>query len=64
MRTKKMVVVAAVAAMTLAAAGARGFALGCVAAHSNQRSMDELVRAFDGGTRHGWSIHNVTVDVG
>ena len=44
-------------------AGTRGFAQGCVAAHSNQRSMDELVRAFDGGTRHGWSIHNLTVDV-
>lgn len=43
---------------------AKGFAQGCVAAHSNQRSMDELVRAFDGGTTHGLSIHNLTVDIG
>lgn len=63
MRTKKIVVIAA-AAMTLAVASATGVAQGCVAAHANQRSMDELVRAFDGGTRHGWSIHNLTVDVG
>jgi len=26
--------------------------------------MDELVRAYDGGTRSGWSIHNLTVDIG
>jgi hypothetical protein len=39
-------------------------AQGCVAAHSNQRSMSELVKLYDGGTTHGWSIHNLTVDIG
>jgi hypothetical protein len=51
-------------AATAVAGDLRAAAQGCVAAHSNQRSMDELVRAFDGGTRYGWSIHNLTVDVG
>src|ERR1700754_2956508 len=60
-RTKVWMAMAGVA--LAAVTGARGFAQGCVAAHTNQRSMDELVRAFDGGTRHGWSIHNLTVDV-
>ncbi len=41
-----------------------GIRAGCVAAHSNQRSMDELVRSLDGGTKYGWSIHNLTVDIG
>lgn len=41
-----------------------GFGQGCVAAHTNQRSMDELVQAIDGGTTYGWSIHNLTVEIG
>ncbi|WP_263367208.1 hypothetical protein [Edaphobacter bradus] len=42
----------------------RALAQGCVAAHSNQRSMNELVKLYDGGSRQGWSIHNLTVDIG
>jgi hypothetical protein len=61
-KTKVLVVVAGVALGAVATA--RGFAQGCVAAHSNQRSMDELVRAFDGGTRQGLSLHNLTVEIG
>lgn len=55
---------AAAVAIFVAATTGTGFGQGCVAAHSNQRSMDELVRSFDGGTRYGWSIHNLTVDIG
>jgi len=41
------------------------FAQGCVAAHSNQRVMGELVKFDDGaGHRSGFSIHNLTVDIG
>ena len=40
-------------------------AQGCVAAHSNQRAMDELVGGGDGARTCGpLSIHNLTVDVG
>jgi hypothetical protein len=60
--TRKIWMAAAV--VWAAIAGRQGFAQGCVAAHSNQRSMDELVKAWDGGTRYGWSIHNLTVDIG
>ena len=54
----------AIVGVALVAAVATGFGQGCVAAHSNQRSMDELVRSLDGGTKYGWSIHNLTVDIG
>lgn len=38
---------------------------GCVAAHSNQRGMGELVKFDDGAGHHsGFSLHNLTVDVG
>jgi hypothetical protein len=37
---------------------------GCVAAHSNQRSMDVLVHEDGGGTGNLWSIHNLVVDIG
>ncbi|HMF63436.1 MAG TPA: hypothetical protein VK608_05055, partial [Edaphobacter sp.] len=42
----------------------RGLAQGCVAAHTNQRTMSELVKTYDGGSFGGWSIHNLTVDIG
>jgi hypothetical protein len=46
-----------------AVSGKAGFAQGCVAAHSNQRNMDELVTSDDGGAG-SQSIHNLTVNVG
>lgn len=49
-------------AMTLASG--RVIAQGCVAAHSNQRPMGELVKSDEGGASGGWSIHNLTVDIG
>lgn len=42
----------------------RASAQGCVAAHSNQRPMDQLVKTDDGGDSGAWSIHNLTVDIG
>ena len=59
-------------AMTLGAAfgafalgGSAALAQGCVAAHSSQRAMDELVGGGDGAHTCGpLSIHNLTVDVG
>lgn len=45
--------------------GVQAFAQGCVAAHSNQRTMDQLVKSDDGGyTFSGFSIHNLTLDLG
>jgi hypothetical protein len=39
-------------------------AQGCVAAHSNQRTMDQLIK-FDGGAPPSrFSIHNLSVDIG
>jgi hypothetical protein len=43
--------------------GKTAFAQGCVAAHSGQRTMDELVLSDDPG-KHGFSLHNLTVNVG
>jgi hypothetical protein len=40
------------------------FGQGCVAAHSNQRTMDQLVKSDGGGAQGGFSIHNLTVDIG
>jgi len=42
----------------------RMYAQGCVAAHSNQRTMDELVSVADDHTPGGLSIHNLTVNIG
>jgi hypothetical protein len=53
-----------VAAVSVSFAGGRGLAQGCVAAHSNQRNMDELVKDYDGGSHGLWSIHNLTLDIG
>jgi hypothetical protein len=39
-------------------------AQGCVAAHSNQRPMDQLIKSDGGGAWNGFSIHNLTVDIG
>jgi hypothetical protein len=49
----------------IALSGGVAQAQGCVAAHSNQRAMDELVGGGDGAHTCGpLSIHNLTVDVG
>jgi hypothetical protein len=61
MHTKHLLLTFVLAATT--ASGAAGFAQGCVAAHSSQHSMDELVISDDGGSG-GLSIHSLTVDLG
>ncbi len=52
-----------VSAVTLIVSG-RALAQGCVAAHSTQRPINELVKMYDGSSPGGWSIHNLTVDIG
>jgi hypothetical protein len=42
----------------------RSFAQGCVAAHSNQRTLNELVSDDDEHTPGGLSIHNLTLNLG
>jgi len=59
---KQLCVLFALIAMALASG--RAIAQGCVAAHSNQRPMDQLVKSDAGGSSSGWSIHNLTVDIG
>jgi hypothetical protein len=54
-----LLVVCAVAMVT-----ARAYGQGCVAAHSNQRTMDELVSDANDGARGGLSIHNLIVNIG
>lgn len=44
--------------------GTRAHAQGCVAAHSNQKAMDELVSDGNDSTHSGLSIHNLIVNVG
>jgi hypothetical protein len=44
--------------------GQRMFAQGCVAAHSNQRVLDELVSTDKGGSVSSFWLHNLTVDIG
>jgi hypothetical protein len=61
MHTKHLLLTFVLAATTVS--GAAGFAQGCVAAHSSQHSMDELVISDDGGSG-GLSIHSLTVDLG
>jgi len=61
-KMQKMFLSVMVASASLA--GVRGLAQGCVAAHTNQRTMSELVKTYDGGSFGGWSIHNLTVDIG
>jgi hypothetical protein len=61
-KIQQLMMLMAVASVSFA--GARVLAQGCVAAHSNQRSMDVLVKDYDGGSHGQWSIHNLTVDIG
>ncbi len=39
-------------------------AQGCVAAHANQRPMDQLVSSDEGHVWSGFSVHNLTLDIG
>jgi hypothetical protein len=59
---KKLLMLLAVCGIT--AAGARARAQGCVAAHSNQRVLDELVAPNTGTSASPFSIHNLTVNIG
>ena len=52
---------AALAAASLS--GGKAFAQGCVAAHTNQRALSQLVRT-DESVSSKLSIHNLTVDIG
>jgi hypothetical protein len=40
------------------------FAQGCVAAHSNQRTMDQLIKFDSAASPSRFSIHNLSVDIG
>src|SRR5882757_5929563 len=40
------------------------FAQGCVAAHSNQRTMDQLIKFDSAAPPSRFSIHNLSVDIG
>ena len=53
-----------VAVVAAALVSGRVLAQGCVAAHSNQRPINELVKVYDGSSPGGWSIHNLTIDIG
>ena len=59
---KTLAVLLILAATTLTSRIA--FAQGCVAAHSNQRPMDELVKSDEVGVVSGFSIHNLTLNIG
>jgi hypothetical protein len=48
----------------IALAGGRAQAQGCVAAHTNQRVLDELVATDPVMPAGGSRIHNLTVDIG
>jgi hypothetical protein len=63
MKDKRLLCLLFVFAATSFASG-RAMAQGCVAAHSNQRPMNQLVRTDDGGDSGAWSIHNLTVNIG
>jgi hypothetical protein len=59
--------VLSIALALIAMSGEWAFAQGCVAAHSNQRSFDELITGSYGEVSHSGShdwIHNLTVDIG
>ncbi len=59
---KKLLALLALAAIPLACV--RASAQGCVAAHSNQRVLDEFVSTDTGGTVSPAWRHNLTVDIG
>ncbi len=59
--------VLSIALALIAISGEWAFAQGCVAAHSNQRTFDELITGSYGEVSHTGShdwIHNLTVDIG
>ncbi len=60
--TKRLFLVVALTAATLTST--RAIAQGCVAAHSNQGTMNELINTDLGGAVPGFSIHNLTLDLG
>ena len=60
--SKKLLVLFAAGGLMLA--GTRVWAQGCVAAHSNQRVLDELVAPNMGGAPSPFSMHNLTVNIG
>lgn len=61
-RTGKVLFLLTIAGFLLGAPAVR--AQGCVAAHSNQRSFDELISTDKGGEVSPKWIHNLTVDIG
>jgi len=60
--TKKLFLSLAVSGVMLA--GNLVWAQGCVAAHSNQRVLDELIASTPESTPSPLSIHNLTVNIG
>jgi hypothetical protein len=61
---KHRIALFAIAIAIAAFTGTQAFAQGCVAAHSNQRPMGELVKSYDSASYGGLSIHNLTLDIG
>jgi hypothetical protein len=60
--TKKLFTIVAVGGILVAGANVRG--QGCVAAHSNQRPLDELIASTPESAPSPFSIHNLTVNIG
>ena len=56
--------IATITCVGTALTGGQAIAQGCVAAHSNQRVISELVKSDGGRTDGLFSIHNLTVDIG
>lgn len=56
--------IATVACVGTVLTGGQAIAQGCVAAHSNQRVISELVKSDGGRTDGLFSIHNLTIDIG
>jgi len=61
-RTKKFFTLFAIGGVLVAGSQARG--QGCVAAHSNQRVLDELISPTPESAPSPFSIHNLTVNIG
>ena len=59
---KRLSILLTIAGVALAGSVARG--QGCVAAHSNQRVLDELVSTDTGGAVSPFWLHNLTLDIG
>jgi hypothetical protein len=60
--SKKLFTIVALGGILVA--GANLWAQGCVAAHSNQRVLDELVTPDTGHAASPFSMHNLTVNIG